>query len=901
MQASRFPYLNSAPCLDPGPLLEAAQRNGTPTDFYGLANSITCPIGFAPGSAFLLVDRPTIEALDKNAAHTIRWVTSDHGISTFPGWYAFAATCINIDGDGLGAYLLELRDVRQVMRMSAINARYNVLKPLPYTLGDGADRIRSKYFQDSLKDGTSLYTWAEIWESIWSHLPSGTLPGLPYAPAGTPKNFAFSGSAWEAAEEFLAAIGCTLALNPLSGALSAVRLSQAQPGLVAAMAAVATRRIFDLKPKQQFNAANKPATWIFFSPQQHPLEDDHTQPGAENEAGAGGGIAGTKEPIWDRTPTTFCPIGGAQNEAEVTARANEHGAELAGKSTVSDERQGVVYGGLVTTILPGSQISAVTWRDYGDGRGLLTSIAQQPITLKRPPRQKLDVEKIVRCRLEEPLEDEGPATATIIAYDFPETRWEGDQCTLALWDSLRMAGGSLPEGAEVFAKFHYDSEKWEILSLPGENLVFFQLYDDKQLGINPTLATILEFDPATNLWVDTGTFINLYDDYPVVGHSKQGMFTGKALIDRGWAKLRERAEEPESPDDYTIIFMSGPVHVIEFTLDADRPSDGSAADVAATVTHAYRYGHEQLFPQTNVDVHFPAGWYKFSKTGAKGMAHYDDRHMRYNVVVCDQLALLLTGLLSGNVCGDASLSSITGVEAATPFPFSQLPTLGNGGELAVLNFHNHAGQAGDFVTVNFLEYVEEYNILDIEKHQLSVVIDQRTVGYGDQCYTQHRKRQVFVEMCEEQEAQWVTVPHCCCDPGSGGTAECFCQNLPDTLTLEIISSECPGVTLGNVTLTKVADHVWEGLSNCVPGPGQESTIPWHLECRNEQQGAQNVIVLELTWGEPTSASDEPRSCDPLEWYPNGMNFPDDPTQWYVVLGNRCGCDPGHRTYIKITG
>lgn len=713
---ARYLKISGFHCLDPWPLYEAAQALHTPLNFWQSANSISCPLGFKPGSAFVVVDRAaanTICGPQKDSPQTLQWFT-EAGATTFQGYYPYKAECVNIDGDELSAYLIELRDPRTIMR-GAINVRFNVHKPLPYYIDDGADRNRAKYYADSLVGGATLYTNAEIWSAIWATLPGGFAePPLPYAlPVPIPKNFSFVGDSWEEAEKFLASIACTIAYDPITGTFSVIRLSAAQDGLAATLDSLSSVRIFDFRPKQAMNAARKPANWVFLNSQLHASNDDHNDLNKRNQVATGVSGAIGSQATNLAHPTNFCDSGGEYNAPYTENMASHIAVELTGKLAL-DEFGGTIYGGL-RTILPGSQVSLVRWRDYGDGAGLVTELHQWPHEFPKFEKLNREVDRIVRCKLYDPLSKGGSALATIITYDHTESRWEPDLCGLTIWDSLEYApDDGIQAGTDVFAKYHLDSEKWELLSVAGPpGIVRFRLYDNKLIGDTSTLATIMTFNGSD--WVLTDEMIYLFDSY----YPDPSFFTGTGGKDEGWAKLRKKAENEEDPDEYEVIWMSGPAHVIEFQLKANRSFSGTAELVAATCKRKYLYGNDGIAQEDeDIDVWFPLDYFPFAINGAKGTALYDDVNRRYVAVQCDQLCITATALLTADMCSfDAIVEDFT---PDTDFPFSQSPSgvfnFGTGGGSGtVTNSKGHRGLAGDIVTLEFRGFAERYDVIDVSK------------------------------------------------------------------------------------------------------------------------------------------------------------------------------------------
>jgi hypothetical protein len=465
MAVARYLTISGRRALEPGPLAAAAELHSTPDDFWGRANSITCPLGIEPGSAWILLSRVDGGTLDRNAAHSLSWL-HEFGTTTWQGYYLHSQKLINVDGDGMAAVFTELRDKREVLKLSAINRRFNVMKPLPFTLGDGADRIRSKYFNDSLNAG-SLYTWAQAWAGIWNELPAiaGAAPALPFDPPGHPKNFAFSGHAWcEAVPQFLAAIGCTIGYDPVADTFSVVRLGAPQTGYAAAITANSARRLFDAKPRQALNAM-KPGGWLMLNPKQQPSNDGGTDPGRQAivPTAIDGAAAGTGKPLWLRTPATFCEDSEGNTEELDTFNA-ALAAELTAKASGADERQEIFYSGLLTSFALGSQVTEVVWRDYGDEAGAITEIRQFPFVLPECPRQNLQVETIIRVEMYETLAIGGSAMAKVVTYDHPEQAWEADTCQVRIVDAGTLKR-PLAIGEQAIAKYHFDSEQWEALSV----------------------------------------------------------------------------------------------------------------------------------------------------------------------------------------------------------------------------------------------------------------------------------------------------------------------------------------------------------------------------------------------------------------------------------------------------
>ena len=68
------PTIGGRNLLHPGDAFRAVMEQSTPVDFWQRPNSYSCPLGPEPGSAWLLMLRADLDALDGNASHELKWV-----------------------------------------------------------------------------------------------------------------------------------------------------------------------------------------------------------------------------------------------------------------------------------------------------------------------------------------------------------------------------------------------------------------------------------------------------------------------------------------------------------------------------------------------------------------------------------------------------------------------------------------------------------------------------------------------------------------------------------------------------------------------------------------------------------------------------------------------------------
>lgn len=291
------------------------------------------------------------------------------------------------------------------------------------------------------------------------------------------------------------------------------------------------------------------------------------------------------------------------------------------------------------------------------------------------------------------------------------------------------SGEYIPEGTviQVWQDRGVDDAnpgEWWTDWTPGEALVFFQLYANKTLSTQPAIGDILAFNTTTLEWAVTGVYIYVHDDY----YNSPGFFTGKLGVDRGWAKLlkyKDQDDVLDLYDHYGLVWMSGPAHKIRFTLTADRTSAAAEA-VDADVDHTYLYGHDQLAPTS---VWFPLEFYPKALTGAVGEATYDDRNIRYEVQICDQLCNTAKAVLKSDMCGNATTTTVGSFTVTSKWPFSQIPDVDldeqNPPEpiadtWTVANTYAAQGQTGDPVWLEWDHDLDMFVIIRVKGHTINL-------------------------------------------------------------------------------------------------------------------------------------------------------------------------------------
>ena len=416
-----YAAIGGKPLYSPKDALESAQRLGTPTEFWCSANSYTCPRGKGPGVAYTLMLRADLDYLNLNEPQALVWVDGIREL-TIPRLWLWKAYCINLGltTDAGRMYFCEWRDVRQVLSLSAVNQSYNVR-----VSGASGATGGAAYYNYSTNSGTP-WTWQGILNDLWGKLPSGasagSSPSLPYTPEGTPESFCFSGvSAWDAYNDVLAALHCSAVYNPIDDEFSLKRIGDTQEEVEYENDELKFwgRLIYDYDPITP-EASNYPADILGLFPHE---DKDVCCEEVEEKTGGGaalsGTVAGTVSPFWGGIDA-YLDGDTVTNGTELQARADEIESKYY-EARHGWQRMRRHYSGLVQTILPGARVSAVTWRDYGDGAGLITEVKRHFDAREFTPKCRKSSGGALSAVVAQLVDDLCEESSGPIAVEFPAT------------------------------------------------------------------------------------------------------------------------------------------------------------------------------------------------------------------------------------------------------------------------------------------------------------------------------------------------------------------------------------------------------------------------------------------------------------------------------------------------
>jgi hypothetical protein len=389
----RYPKCGGKSVLCPATLKSDFDALDLPTPFWGLCNSIRCPVGMEPGSAWFLVKRADGDALAANSFHALTWYEGTSVTATFPKYVLHRAVLVGNDGDSKSPYLLEFRDKRQVLKMATVDKEYNVRRTTRFSDSATTDL----YYTDSQNAGSD-WTWQTMFDDLWGNLPSairGTAPTLAtsgYVPTNEPENFRFHGSAWEAIGVVLEATHNVLCYDPIGDTFTVQRLGAEQSSLTSQETALVTakRLLTTATPRTDLNLSVAPETIRVFFPKRMELDFQLA------ETAAGGALVDPYHTIDKTTSLTGAQAGAVMPfRTRFIAEVDEDGSTINNSSTLDTlageirdkivdrinrgtERGRKVYSGIVTTIKPGCEIHEMIWRDYGDKDGLVTEAWRKP-------------------------------------------------------------------------------------------------------------------------------------------------------------------------------------------------------------------------------------------------------------------------------------------------------------------------------------------------------------------------------------------------------------------------------------------------------------------------------------------------------------------------------------------
>lgn len=307
--------------LDPVTLKKWCDARGIPAEsWWGRANSFVIPAGRTPGRGWALLRKRDLDRLTLTADQSLTFSGEDAAhVLTLAPVTVTRTECVTpgAEDDPDAAYLVEMADRRHHLAKIPIDRAYNVRHP------DG-----SGYLADSLTAGVA-WTWQQMVQDIATVLGIGTMT-LPFTPHGTPENWDFHGGrAWDALNDILDRLCCTVAGSTTLDAFAVYRLGSAgDTPLLALEASAAFRgKVWDIYAQEPARGELPEKVRVLFRRFPAP-------PGGTSEyhaedvtlAATAGVVAGTFETLHDDL-SALGAIDAPTNAATLAARAAERAAD----------------------------------------------------------------------------------------------------------------------------------------------------------------------------------------------------------------------------------------------------------------------------------------------------------------------------------------------------------------------------------------------------------------------------------------------------------------------------------------------------------------------------------------------------------------------------------------------
>lgn len=743
---------NSLRAVLPDSLARSLERAGRSSAYIeGRANSFHLPIGALPGRGYVLLSGSDALSLTNSTPCQLIFRTFDSSDAQYNRTVTLSKLFIVSTRSLTGGITpvnqevveVELTDIRYILSRTALIAGYNVRTPAnepslkPYTEG-----YTNPYYKGD------NWTWTTMLQDIWTNAPAiaGALDlSLASFPAQNPENFEFYGvSVLEALEKIANATGNFLVVNLdgqvrlISGnaVLNAAMLSSALPYIVVNSKTLSIPEgLFNTAPEKivvifpsrnnafQLGNPGEP-TWVDFN-RTHPAYAVEVPTGDPNA------IAGTKHIVHGAMAAVYDSSGALLNAAELDAYANVVAGAWKNRFKKPQSLDNVYSG--AWPFIPSPEFDAISW--YDTGHGLLTRLKYREHWVQE---EQLSVSKewasVINSAVTEALkpsvrdlDDEmewvdrwgiallggnlDPLSSAVATVQYAVTdsqgniSWSNTSHTIRVFEVLNR---SYQQGDKVFVIFHRQAGRWlAIGSAASSRLIRFKMKTKLPLGgkgvaieisTGPTYTERGNPFPIKDPWTDPGMWREDVRDElrPVKGY-------------KGWCILPDDAEILNvSPGDplyqyngqpvREIIWMEQIARSITFTALDDLDKSVDPWRLRVSIDNYYLQGKDPadtdlvISPATgDLYVYDPQHQFPRALQTAKGKARYNDRNHRYEIVVCDQQAILIEGVLGGLLCGDPQVA-LNSVKPMTFPPYGLL----NNVSVTAYNPLGLAGEAGDY-------------------------------------------------------------------------------------------------------------------------------------------------------------------------------------------------------------
>ena len=864
--------------LDPLELKRNFLRLGLNSRHWeNLPNSFYLPRGSKPGYGWILLLGSESKALDKSRSdHSLTFVgpntitisnliITDVRVLTAEAW----------EVSDNAAVMIQLQDIRYKCQMIAGNEVYNPNTPNAdgtklYTTGSHA-----KYYRT-----TTPFTWATMIADIESLLPVSVSLTNAVFPTSLPEDYHFRGvSAMDALAKIAHDTGHHLTLNNAGTTISLItgEYTATQPDYTPWLADFNGGEVIDTVTESRPHPAK---IKVYFPKRDYafqagstgephwndlyinePLHEEEVDVATLSTFPAGAPIlAGTSVALHSNLLARFDEAGVALNASEIDNTAIDL-AENYFTYGASDDDAGIVRG--AWAILLDSVIPKVGW--YDTGKGLHTKVGEErgdplPVFSSREdvgqkgsllpatlPHLGVHHETTHRWGIATLSADLAPDQSVngVVQYGTWNTTgannhidWAASNNTIRIYNSFPV---NYVSGDRVYVVYHRQVDRWLCLApVQGEDRVLTRFKMKSKLplagkgiaieiGSGPTYTEVGSAFPIKDPWSDPGSWRDDTDDGQI-----EGSYMGWCFIPANpeLADANFLAGAYEGLPFYEVVWMEQIATYINFTSTGVTTKDvGTPSNpwtITATINSWYQGkdpADTQEFTGT-VTLHDPQQIFPYIMSGSKGLARYNDKLHRYEIVNVNQMAFAATAKLSATMCNDAATGSITGVKSASFSVFGMEPDISS-----ARNTHGMCGVADDEVTLLYVSGAVDaqsdpdphWRIISVDHKEIEVILDHRIIEVGDPACCQHQvKRVKLCTMSCDDIAQipWEVVdgPTSCCQeqiiPGC-----CGCPDAPMSVT-SVIDLVFTGALTGTLTLSQTPGGCvsWTGTLTSPGGP-----------------------------------------------------------------------------------
>lgn len=352
-------------CVDPRDLRRECEDRGVPVaPWWGKANGFFCGLEAAPGFGWVLMRTADVPS-DLTHYYPLKFDDGSNPAVELGRIFAVRSWVVvqsNESNPG-GVTLLELRDAREKYTSAVSDGTAQ--------MPDDGDRV-----------GYSVRTWATLVSTVVGSygrsaaaVASATLP---FTPNGNPEGFDYRGWTQRSAiDHLLRRLACAFKLNPITHALSIVRLGDTDTAADSAVASMTAAAV--LLWNTAADTSNKLFPTIRIQFDKSPAETDRTEPrtsdgnpaysgpdSSGSSDGFNGGVFALADDLYAQRPVSGSTY---LNATALDDRANERIADYVRVKQGFELHKRKVWEGWhqgAATAL-GAQWGRASWFDFGDG------------------------------------------------------------------------------------------------------------------------------------------------------------------------------------------------------------------------------------------------------------------------------------------------------------------------------------------------------------------------------------------------------------------------------------------------------------------------------------------------------------------------------------------------------